>query len=304
MEVKSFAAFVMTYERPRELLSTIEKLLAQTFPPQKILIVDNSTKKDTSFLVADLKDPRVEYHNVGFNSGPAGAAHIGLSLLTSQGYEWIFWGDDDDPPVSPESFRYAFQILKAFKPEEVGVIGGLGGKLNRKTGRTLNFQNSELNGIIEADYIPGNKLMIVNSDVVKKGVLPTSKLFFGFEELDYCLQIKKAGYKILFDGRPILNQRITAGNTDASYRWRGKSIGDDKKLWRQYYSTRNMLYILKKNGLWIALVYNIGRIIIKSFYGFRFGWKYGHPHFKIQWLSLAHFFKGKLGKTELDRFLS
>lgn len=293
----------MTYERPREVGHTIEKLLAQTLPPEHILIVDNSFSHDTELAVKELGNPKVEYYRVGFNSGPAGAAATGLSMLTAQGYEWIFWGDDDDPPPFADSLQHVFKIILIKPDDQIGVIGSLGGKLNRKTGRTLNYSNRELNDIVEADYIPGNKLLIVHSNVIRYGVLPTSKLFFGFEELDFCLKVHDAGFKILFDGRGILAQRISAGNTDPAYRWRGKSIGEQKKLWRQYYSTRNMLYILKSNALWIAVIFNLGRTVAKSIYGFRFGWDYGLKHFRIQWLAMFHFFIGRFGKAELDSIL-
>ncbi len=294
----------MTYERPQEVIRTVEKLLAQTFPPQKILVVDNSLSHDTAEAIGHLTMGKVVYHRMGFNAGPAGAAATGLSMLTADGYEWIFWGDDDDPPPYPESFHHLFKIIEARPHDPIGVIGALGGKLNRKTGRTLNYSNRELEGIVEADYIPGNKLMIVHGDVVKRGVLPAAKLFFGFEELDFCLKVKNAGFKILFDGTGIRAQRVAAGNTSASYRWRGKAIGDERKLWRQYYSSRNMLYILKLNKLWIALIYNLFRIPIKSIYGFRFGWSYGTKLFRLQWLALFHFVSGRFGKTDLENTLS
>jgi GT2 family glycosyltransferase len=232
-----FAAFIISYERPTEVSRMIEILLAQSFPPQKILIVDNSNSNATKELVNLRRYPYVEYHRVGHNSGPAGAASIGLKQLTDQGYDWIYWGDDNDPPNEPDSFKNIFDILKKVKVSsvQIGVLGEIGGRINKFTGRTLNLQNRELDGIIEVDYIPGNKLMLVNSEVVRKGVLPMEKLFFGFEELGFCLMVKQKGFKVLFDGAALLKSRIKAGNTSASYRWRGVSVGDPEKLWRQYY---------------------------------------------------------------------
>jgi GT2 family glycosyltransferase len=300
---QTFAAFIMTYERPQMVCDTVKSLLKQSNPPQKVLVVDNSQSNDTELIFNEFTDPRVIYHRMGFNAGPAGAAAVGLSKLSSEGYDWIFWGDDDDPPPFNNSLEEIFQILKKVDAVEIGIIGKLGGKLNRLTGRTLNFQNSELNGVVEADYIPGNKLMIVNGNVIRAGVLPTEKLFFGFEELDFCLKVKNKGFKILFDGSAILTRRIADGHTQGSYRWRGKSLGDNSKLWRQYYSTRNMLYILKSNGLWPALIFNLLRVIVKMLYSFRFGRAYGVKHMRLQQLALKHFFTRQFGKADLSNIL-
>ena len=73
-----FAAFVMTYERPEVLLKTIQNLREQTFPPELILIVDNSISRTTEILLNKHKFSNLEYFKVGYNSGPAGASKIGL----------------------------------------------------------------------------------------------------------------------------------------------------------------------------------------------------------------------------------
>ena len=304
MEIQKFAAFVMTYERPAQVIQTIAKLLSQTFPPTEVLIVDNSNSFETKRAIENLMDYRISYHRMGYNAGPAGAASVGLSMMADKGYDWIFWGDDDDPPPYPDTFENLFKIILERTDDQIGVIGSLGGKLNRRTGRTTNFSNKELSRIVEADYVPGNKMMIVNSAVVKLGVLPTERLFFGFEELDFCLKVQKVGFKILFDGRGILAQRTAAGNIAADYRWRGKAIGDERKLWRQYYSTRNMLIILRTNGFWIAVIFILFRTVIKSVYGFRFGWTYGRKHFRIQFLAMSHFLSNRLGSSDLNRILA
>src|SRR5687768_7215833 len=96
-----FAGFIMTYERSDLLLSTIKTIFDQTISPKKLLIIDNSKSDKTEILIKQLNDPRVFYHKQGYNSGPAGAARTGLQILAAEGYDWIYWGDDDDPPSAP-----------------------------------------------------------------------------------------------------------------------------------------------------------------------------------------------------------
>ena len=298
-----FAAFIMTYERPDEVGIMLHKLKDQTYPPQKILVVDNSSTSRTADVVNSLAYPNVDYFRVGYNSGPAGAAHLGLKRLTAEGYEWIYWGDDDDPPENRNDFEEIFKVIEraSHTYDTIGIVAKGAGKFNRYTARTSSYMNRELQkGIMETDLVPGNNVLLVNSDVVKKGVLPTSQLFFGFEELDFCLQVRNASYKILFDADAFLQRRIEKGKVDPDYRWRGRKDGEFDRLWRQYYSSRNILKVLYKNGYLVALVYNIVKTFLKSLYGFRYGWRYGSRNFKIQLLAAFHFFTGKSGKVNLD----
>lgn len=294
----------MTFERPTEVREMILKLKEQSVSPDKILIVDNSASLDTQLLVEDIGDPAIHYFRVGMNSGPAGAAHFGLKILASEGFDWIYWGDDDDPPRNPNDFKILFEVLRRANSsyERIGIVGKAGGKFNKLTGRTSSFRNRELkDGIMEADFVPGNNISIINGSMINEGIQPNQKLFFGFEELDFCLKVKRAGYRIIFDSAAFLERRKSSGRGHPDYKWKGQSIGMHDKLWRQYYSTRNMLNILTVNHLWIALAFNILRNIVKSAYGFRYGLGYGVKNAKIQWLAIIHFAVNRFGKTDLGK---
>src|SRR5690606_14963173 len=109
---KFFGAFIMTFERPEIILTTIRNLRSQTFPPEYILIIDNSASFDTQEVLKRLLSPYLEYHRIGYNSGPAGAAKVGLSKVSEKGFHWIYWGDDDNPPTNPQVFEFFFNRIK------------------------------------------------------------------------------------------------------------------------------------------------------------------------------------------------
>jgi len=127
-----FAGFIMTFERATILEETLGKIFSQTVSPEKILIVDNSITKDTEELISKLNNPKVIYHKVGYNSGPAGAAKIGLTILASEGYDWIYWGDDDDPPFFNDTFEILLKV--ALSDSKCGCVGSVGQFLNKRTG--------------------------------------------------------------------------------------------------------------------------------------------------------------------------
>src|SRR5688572_6004037 len=130
MSNSDFAAFVMTFERSEILPGTLNAIFDQTFPPSKVLIVDNSVSSETEKLVQSLGKSNVEYYKVGYNSGPAGASKIGLKKLIEEGYKWIYWGDDDNPPL----FRDCFEILMKEANEKMGIIGAVGSVFDWNTG--------------------------------------------------------------------------------------------------------------------------------------------------------------------------
>lgn len=294
---KFFGAFVMTYERPLILEDTIKKILDQSFPPEKILIVDNSRSEDTEKLINLLNDFRLEYYRVGYNSGPAGAARIGLKKLADEGYQWIYWGDDDDPPTFNDSLQILLSGVHEGSFRSVGVIGSVGQYFDKLTGNMVRVPNTSLqqSGFLEVDSVAGNQSMIVNADVVKRGVLPTPELFFGFEELDFCLKVKKAGFSI-------------RASTDLFNRSREKYYRVDfvkplyvkkdiKRLIRQYYSTRNILVILFRHELYLAFSYNLCKSFIKSLVGFQYGLVYGQRNFALILKAVKDGLLNRLGES-------
>jgi len=45
MANKKFAAFIVTYNRAEILMDTIQKIMSQTLPPEKLLIVEQQMKR-------------------------------------------------------------------------------------------------------------------------------------------------------------------------------------------------------------------------------------------------------------------
>lgn len=300
---KYFGAFIITYERPEILIDTIRKLQDQLFAPEIIYIIDNSISEDTNNILKKYNLQNIYYYKVGYNSGPAGASNIGLKLLAEQGYKWIYWGDDDNPPRDNLEFKQMFNGIETLlsKHISVGIMGGKGGSFNETSGRIRSLTNADLKKgkFVEVDVVPGGHTMIVNAEVVKIGILPTKKLFFGFEDLDFCLKIKNTDFKIFVDAQTWLGVRYRDKIVDDNYRWKSSSFGNIKNLNRDYYTTRNLLYIFKTNKLYIAFMILLVKSLIKIPISFKFGVNYGILMSKIQLTALTAFFLSKYEKRVL-----
>ncbi len=291
-----FAAFVMTFERSHLINDTIDKLLVQSMPPEKVLIIDNSISSKTQDFFSDYKNPKVEYFRVGKNLGPAGAAKIGLERLSQEGFKWIYWGDDDDPPFFKDTFEVLLNMANALP--DCGCVGAVGQFFNKKTGLIDRVSDELLKstGELKVDTIAGNMSKIINSNVILKNkVLPDESLFFGMEELDYDLRMQKAGFNLYVDRSMYLRYRLESNHLGKSVK-RGLKK-DSSRMQRDYYSTRNGLYIFKKNILILALFINIFRIIYKMLTSFKYGTNYGKRYSGYLWRALRHFLKGKKGRV-------
>ena len=292
----------MTYERPKILRKTLLNLLNQTYPPQFILVVDNSSSKNTAVEVKNIDSDLVDYLRVGYNSGPAGAAKIGLQILTSMGFEWIYWGDDDNPPRDNKVFQRSMNSIQFLLSRDikVGVFGGKGGNFNRITGRIKSLSNKELvqAELLEVDTVPGGHDMFVSSDVVKEGILPDERLFFGFEEFDFCLKVKEASFRIYIDAASWLRERRQANKRELSYRWKGRSFGNQNAVTREFFSTRNLMFIFYERRLFMPFLTLLSKILIKMIFALKYGRKYGFSFIKVQCSAISAFISGKLGNPD------
>jgi GT2 family glycosyltransferase len=273
MNSKKFAAFVVTFRRPDVLMDTIKEILSQTRPPDKILVVDNNDNDDTKNNLAKMF-PQVAHLKVGYNAGYAGAGKIGLETLAKEGYEWIFWGDDNDPPHMRDTFEKLLQLADSYKGN-CGQVGVVGHKLNTRTGILKRTSNEELerSEYVKVDTIGGGMIKIISGKCILNGVVPEAKLFFGFEDLDFDLSQKAAGYDVVVHSGLFLALRE---------KWNRKQVKrvitkkkDEGVLWRDYYSIRNLLFIMRKNKHYAGFLSVLFTSFFKSVWSYKYGFRYG-----------------------------
>jgi GT2 family glycosyltransferase len=288
-----FGGFIITYNRPEILKITIEKIFSQSIPPHVLWIIDNSEGSETAEMLVRMNDIRVFYHRMGFNSGPAGAAGKGLEICGNQGLDWIYWGDDNDPPFRIDCFErlLAIRDVNPF----CGVLGAVGHFFDRKKGVIKRVQTRllEKKEWIEVDSVAGGMCMLVSGELARSGISPDPDLFFGFEELDFCLKVKRKGFALVVNCELFYEARELSGRlniNDPVYQKKDNLV-------REYYSLRNLLYI--SNGLTLKAMNRRLHLkwFFKAFYGFRYGFGYGLKNFRMIVLAFFHYWTGIKGKT-------
>lgn len=291
-----FAVFIITRHRSEILKDTILRFRLQSLQPSAILVVDNSDDTSTEYILKELNDSSIQYHRVGFNAGPAGAAKIAMELLFSQGYERVVWGDDDDPPFFSDALYNLIQLsLTLEKKKKIGMVGASGSLFSAKKGKMIRLPDNVLKDNIEVDSIAGCMFPVIHKNVFEQGIRPDPKLFFGFEELDFCLSIRRAGFHIVVSGEEMYRYRNYAGRLNL--KTKSYNVKRSHQLWREYYSTRNMLYILfcKEKNLRGSFVFLI-KSMAKCLWGYQFGLRYGTSNFLYVSKGIIDCISGRMGQ--------
>jgi GT2 family glycosyltransferase len=259
------------------------------------LVIDNGSQDLVTECIKQLNDERIFLHSVGYNAGPSGGAYWGMKLLFERGYDWVLWVDDDDPPKFDDLFEKLFKIVSDNDNEFLGMVGAVGERFDRKEGTIIRLKDIQLTGYLEVDTISGNMFPLISKRTFEKGILPNKNLFFGFEELDFGLSLKRAGFKILTSGELHIKHRIEAGRLNLITNKNQKKLYSS--LWREYYSARNLVFILfHQERLLIGTLTCICRNILKSFVVFKHGFTYGT---KASSLILMGLFDGIFNRMDM-----
>jgi GT2 family glycosyltransferase len=248
------AAVVVTYNRREALRSALVGILAQSRPVNEVIVVDNASTDGTAAMVeADF--PSVRLVRMDDNTGAAGGMAEGLRAGVAAGHDWVWLFDDDDIPdrTALEALLDAVDDL----PQGTGVVGcarvGDGGRplrlgLRWRRGHPVasptvslaasSIESPEVPPI--ADHAPGHVAPPVPLDVVSLSCtlvsvplvqaigLPRPGYFVMFEDTEYVLRARRAGWQV-YALPTVLATSRNMGSADRSPPWRG------------YYQTRNQL---------------------------------------------------------------
>lgn len=238
-------AVVVTYRRPKWLQETLRVVHEQTFQPRVTVVVDNApSEKSHRILEAAHQRQRVQYLPQDDNLGPAGGLAVGLERALSLAQLddcWIVLLDDDDPPSRTDAlerlWNFAHKMVER-EPQTAGV-GKAGARLVRSRGLLWRVPTIYNLGPYEVDYIGGGQLPFYRADAIREAGVFKPEMFFGFEELEFGVRMKEYGYRLYVDGTEIYRERQLLHD---------QNDYDELPAWRRYYSTRNLISVLRDLG--------------------------------------------------------
>ena len=203
---QGISVVVPTLNRGRILLDCLTDLVAQRHRPLEILVVDQSpaTPPDVAAMVEQHPD-LISYHRVSFRGLPQ-ARNYGWQQAR---YEAIVYVDDDircGPEFVTEHVRalqfpgvgvVAGGIDEAHKPPDIALpVGGF----CRWT--AISTRGFAARGQCEVEHAPGGNFSVLRQVISSVGGFDEF-LNVGAalcEELEFCLRVRRAGYRIYFNG--------------------------------------------------------------------------------------------------------
>lgn len=299
----SIGAFVITFNRPQILRSTLVALQQQTRPPDHVLVVDNGDAARTQVVLRDLGERTVCHHSMGENAGPAAAEAYGLQRLCDEGYDWIYWVDDDDPPVTSDTVERLLELADADShPESVAGVAAAGQRFDWREGRVVRLQDDSLCGPLLVDVVGGNGQFLLQRDVVRKLVGPDPRLFIDFEDTEYCLRLRRAGFRLLVDGELMHRYREHFGRLNLRDR-RSPAMGEAAhRLWRRYYSTRNYIFAMREIFTRPDLAHKEARRAVgRSLWAWKWGSQYAMALGRYELHGVLDGLQGRMGRRVLPQ---
>jgi hypothetical protein len=192
-------------ENPLKCLRSIEKL---NFPKKclKTIVVDNSST-DGSPLEIQKKFPWAKVIIQKKNLGFAGAINVGIK----NGKSDYFFITNDDIGFARDSLKILINYVQ--KQPKVGIVGGkqlypqtkkflAGGRnFNFLTGQQINLK--KVNSPRTCDQIDGCTMLIRRKVIDKIGLFDEDFYPAYWEDLDFCIRAKRAGFKIVYHPKAI-----------------------------------------------------------------------------------------------------
>lgn len=274
---KNLAVVIVTYNRLALLQQCLEKLAAQTYKPDAVFVINNaSTDGKTQDYLDNYQGslPLTPIHNP-VNTGGAGGFSTGIKHAYKAGFAWIYVMDDD-VFMHPDCLHHLMAIQH---PCMIAVREAPDGSLVERAAIRYNLSNPfYLNPkrATVAEYYQKREAMpetvlvenvafegfILHRDVIQKVDYPNPKYFIFYDDVDYALRIRNAGFTILAVRDAILVRQLPFNQESAL------------DSWKAFYMFRNLFHIhyaFGKNILvrykpyWLAL----GAILIYSIKGKR-----------------------------------
>ena len=244
------SAIVLNYRTTDDTLLAVAAQLASNRRPDEVIVVDNDVADECRAPLARCGDRggRIRYLHTGRNLGFAGGTNAGIREALKSGSDQILLVNAD-VVVPPDCIGLLQEALAREKTGIVGpvvrsrsfpdVIGSAGIDYSLHTGRMRHRAfgarvGGSDNGGPLADDGPRDAVsgcaMLIAREVFERIGLFDERYFFSFEEIDFCLRARQAG----FETRLVASASV--------YHAGSRAIGPESTR-RFYFAARNHLLL-------------------------------------------------------------
>ena len=203
------AVVVVTYNRAHLLGGMLDGLAAQTHPPDAVYVVDNASTDHTRVLLEARDDLPLRLTHSPDNLGGAGGFHLGLQQAYADGFDRI-WLMDDDVVPAPDCLAVLMardeECLMAVREDSAGrlvekaalrfdLTNPLAIKPKTAMVETTFGSREAMPERVELENVAFEGFMVHRSVVERIG-LPDPSYFIFYDDVDFALRARRAGFHI------------------------------------------------------------------------------------------------------------
>jgi hypothetical protein len=266
MQQPELSIITVNYNGIADTVELIESLQSHLTIPYEMIVVDNGSLEDEASMLKE-QFPYIKGIRSEANRGFAGGNNLGIVHASAELLLFI----NNDTYVKDDSLVHLIERMK----KEPG-LGGISPKilfadqqgliqfagytpLSRITLRNslIGFREPDVGQFenpVSTPYLHGAAMLIRRNAIEKTGGMPEI-FFLYYEELDWSLQLRRAGYQLEYNPAAKV------------YHKESSSVGQDSPL-KAFYMTRNRLLFAKRNlSLFdrsLSIAYQIFLVLPKS----------------------------------------
>ena len=244
MKKRNIIAVVVTYNR-LPLLKRNIACLRRNLPLDHIIVVNNGSTDGTAEWIAGEASAALTVITQE-NVGGSGGFYRGIQEAYLKGADWI-WCMDDDVFPRPDCLE---QLLPFTDHPDIGLLAPrrlMEGEIYTNDFLDYDFRrpfSSLYKGKLKHQSvsrpveIAGTAFEgpLIRRDVVEDIGLPNQELFIFCDDTDYCIRIRRAGYKIMYIPDALMDkEKFFSSDT-----WAERNR---KKKWKRFYQVRNSTYL-------------------------------------------------------------
>jgi rhamnopyranosyl-N-acetylglucosaminyl-diphospho-decaprenol beta-1,3/1,4-galactofuranosyltransferase len=250
---ETVAVVVVTYNRAGLLLRMLGALAASQRRPDAVIVVDNASTDHTSTVLEGARDAHgdlpLQVIRPEENLGGSGGFHLGVQAAYEQGFDRI-WLMDDDVLPAPDCLGVLMDVDEDCL---MAVREDTSGRLVEKAAVTFDLRNplrikpktamvetaygerSAMPDKIELENVAFEGFM-VRRRVVEEIGLPDADFFIFYDDVDYALRARRAGFRIWGVRDAVLVRQL---DFDQQH---------DLGGWKGYYMYRNLFTVHRRYG--------------------------------------------------------
>ncbi len=207
---------ILNFNNGKDIVACSQSLI-KAYSKINIVIVDNASTDNSLQSIISLKYEELMIIKNKKNLGFAKGVNKGIRFALKKGAERVLLLNPDTEVdkgfLEPLLLNKADIVGPIIKFKRKGEwLYDFGGKVNFWLGRTSHneYPKNIIRNIKKADYLSGCCLLIKRRVFEKIGLLD-ERYFLFFEDADFCLKAKKAGFKVALEPKSIIFHKLAEG---------------------------------------------------------------------------------------------